>query len=193
MDTIIKAKKGNKKAIKQIVKENIIQVYRLIFLHTKYEEDAKNILRDTIDFIYENFSKVDNEKIILWMYKIAIINTNNFLKCNGMVEKNNSLNSYYYNNKIKIDDAAHKLGICRSEICKLFRYELHTTFTEYISRLRIEHAIELLNSSEANITQISELVGFNSSSYFTEIFKRFYNISPLEYKNQYITKKTSKC
>ena len=90
MDTIIKAKKGNKKAIKQIVKENIIQVYRLIFLHTKYEEDAKNILRDTIDFIYENFSKVDNEKIILWMYKIAIINTNNFLKCNGMVEKNNS-------------------------------------------------------------------------------------------------------
>ena len=52
MDTIIKAKKGNKKAIKQIVKETIIQVYRLIFLHTKYEEDAKNILRDTIDFIY---------------------------------------------------------------------------------------------------------------------------------------------
>ena len=46
MDTIIKAKKGNKKAIKQIVKENIIQVYRLIFLHTKYEEDAKNILEN---------------------------------------------------------------------------------------------------------------------------------------------------
>jgi RNA polymerase sigma-70 factor (ECF subfamily) len=111
LDTIIKAKKGNKKAIKQIVKENIIQVYRLIFLHTKYEEDAKNILRDTIDFIYENFSKVDNEKIILWMYKIAIINTNNFLKCNGMVEKNNSLNSYYYNNKIKMYESIDLLDL----------------------------------------------------------------------------------
>ena len=99
MDTIIKAKKGNKKAIKQIVKENIIQVYRLIFLHTKYEEDAKNILRDTIDFIYENFSKVDNEKIILWMYKIAIINTNNFL------------NSYYYNNKIKMYESIDLLDL----------------------------------------------------------------------------------
>ena len=111
MDTIIKAKKGNKKAIKQIVKENIIQVYRLIFLHTKYEEDAKNILSDTIDFIYENFSKVDNEKIILWMYKIAIINTNNFLKCNGMVEKNNSLNNYYYNNKIKMYESIDLLDL----------------------------------------------------------------------------------
>lgn len=89
-----------------------------------------------------------------------------------------------YNNKIKIDDVAHKLGICRSEVCKLFRDELHTTFTEYISKLRIEHAIELLNSSEANITQISEFVGFSSPSYFTETFKKFFNISPLEYKNQ---------
>ena len=59
MDTIIKAKKGNKKAIKQIVKEKIIQVYRLIFLHSKKEEDAKNIFRDSINFIYEYFSKLD--------------------------------------------------------------------------------------------------------------------------------------
>ena len=111
MDTIIKAKKGNKKAIKQIVKENIIQVYRLIFLHTKYEEDAKNILRDTIDFIYENFSKVDNEKIILWMYKIAIINTNNFLKYVGMVDKDKSLDKYYCDGKINLYEAIDLLDV----------------------------------------------------------------------------------
>ena len=52
-----------------------------------------------------------------------------------------------------------------------------------------EKAIELLNSSEANITQISELVGFNSSSYFSETFKKFYNITPLEYKYQNSNKK----
>jgi len=111
LDTIIKAKKGNKKAIKQIVKENIIQVYRLIFLHTKYEEDAKNILRDTIDFIYENFSKVDNEKIILWMYKIAIINTNNFLKYVGMVDKDKSLDKYYCDGKINLYEAIDLLDV----------------------------------------------------------------------------------
>ena len=54
---------------------------------------------------------MDNEKIILWMYKIAIINTNNFLKCNGMVEKNNSLNNYYYNNKIKMYESIDLLDL----------------------------------------------------------------------------------
>lgn len=94
-----------------------------------------------------------------------------------------------YNQKIKIDLLAKELGICRSEICKLFKNELHTTFTEYLTKLRIEKAIELLNSSEANITQISEIVGFNSSSYFSETFKKFYNITPLEYKYQNSNKK----
>lgn len=94
-----------------------------------------------------------------------------------------------YNQKIKIDLLAKELGICRSEICKLFKNELHTTFTEYLTKLRIEKVIELLNSSEANITQISEIVGFNSSSYFSETFKKFYNITPLEYKYQNSNKK----
>ena len=42
---------------------------------------------------------------------IAIINTNNFLKCNGMVEKNNSLNNYYYNNKIKMYESIDLLDL----------------------------------------------------------------------------------
>ena len=85
--------------------------YKVCPMMNTFGDSPKNILRDTIDFIYENFSKVDNEKIILWMYKIAIINTNNFLKCNGMVEKNNSLNNYYYNNKIKMYESIDLLDL----------------------------------------------------------------------------------
>ena len=44
MDNISKARKGNKKAIKQVIKDNIEQMYKLVFLHTKYEDDAKRIL-----------------------------------------------------------------------------------------------------------------------------------------------------
>ena len=81
MDNISKARKGNKKAIKQVIKDNIEQMYKLVFLHTKYEDDAKRILTDTMYFIEGNMSKLDeNQNIILWLYKITIINTNNFLK-----------------------------------------------------------------------------------------------------------------
>ena len=112
MDNISKARKGNKKAIKQVIKDNIEQMYKLVFLHTKYEDDAKRILTDTMYFIEGNMSKLDeNQNIILWLYKITIINTNNFLKCNGMVQKNNSLNNYYYNNKIKMYESIDLLDL----------------------------------------------------------------------------------
>lgn len=103
MENILKAKKGNKKAIKRLIKDYTEQMYKLIFLHTKYEEDAKIILRDTVDFIEENISKLDEEAdFILWLYKIIIINTNNFLESIGMVEGDMGLDKYYKNDKINL-------------------------------------------------------------------------------------------
>lgn len=87
-----------------------------------------------------------------------------------------------YSKKIKIEDICHEVSICRSEVCKLFKEKLNTTFTEYLTKLRIEKSVQYLLSAEANISQISELVGFNSSSYFAETFKKFFNITPMEYR-----------
>lgn len=96
--------------------------------------------------------------------------------------------SQNYNQRIKIEDISKELGLCRSEVCKLFKDNLNTTFTEYLTKIRIEKAIELLESKEANVSQISELVGFNSSSYFTEIFKKYFKVTPLEYRKQNLKK-----
>lgn len=112
MDNISKARKGNKKAIKQVIKDNIEQMYKLVFLHTKYEDDAKRILTDTMYFIEDNMSKLDeNQNIILWLYKITIINTNNFLKYVGMVDKDKSLEKYYCDGKINLYEAIDLLDV----------------------------------------------------------------------------------
>lgn len=103
MDNILKAIDGNKKAIKQLIKDYSEQMYKLIFLHTKYEEDSKIILRDTICFIEQNISKLDeNQDVTLWIYKIIIINTNNFLESIGMVENDINLQDYCNNGKINL-------------------------------------------------------------------------------------------
>ena len=112
MDNISKARKGNKKAIKQVIKDNIEQMYKLVFLHTKYEYDSKRILTDTMYFIEGNMSKLDeNQNIILWLYKITIINTNNFLKYVGMVDKDKSLDKYYCDGKINLYEAIDLLDV----------------------------------------------------------------------------------
>ena len=97
----MKTIKGNKKTIEQLIKDYSKDMYRLIFLHTKYEEDSKTILKDTIDFIEQNISKLDkSEDIVLWIYKIIIINTNNFLESIGMVEDDKDIQKYCISKRV---------------------------------------------------------------------------------------------
>ncbi|MGN1033709.1 MAG: RNA polymerase sigma factor [Intestinibacter sp.] len=117
---------GNKKAVKQLIKNHSEQMYKLIFLHTKYEEDSKIILRDTIYFIKENISKLsEDEDIILWIYKIIIINTNNFLESIGMVENNRSRDEYFSNEKINLYKAIDLLdGKYKSVVILKYYFDL---------------------------------------------------------------------
>ncbi|MDY2734999.1 RNA polymerase sigma factor [Intestinibacter sp.] len=126
MDNILKAVNGNKKAIKQLIRDYSKQMYKLIFLHTKYEEDSKIILRDTICFIKENISKLDEDQdVILWIYKIIIINTNNFLESVGMVENDINIEDYYNNGKISLYNAIDLLdGKYKSVLILKYYFEL---------------------------------------------------------------------
>ena len=87
-----------------------------------------------------------------------------------------------YKSKITIDDISKEIGLCRSEVCKLFKSELNTSIADYILKYRIEKSIPLLLSNMLNITEIANQCGFNSSSYYAEAFKKLTGMTPLEYK-----------
>ena len=53
---------------------------------------------------------------------------------------------------------------------------------EYINELRISDAKRLLKESSLSVTEIAFLIGFDSSNYFSEIFKKQVGISPLKYR-----------
>ncbi|MCH4167631.1 MAG: AraC family transcriptional regulator [Streptococcaceae bacterium] len=56
---------------------------------------------------------------------------------------------------------------------------------EYLQRRRIGEAQTLLINTDLSITEIAYQVGFNSSSYFTTLFKKIVHLSPRTYRNQY--------
>ncbi len=89
-----------------------------------------------------------------------------------------------YKQKITIDDISREIGLCRSEVCKLFKNEIGLSIADYILKYRIEKSIPLLLSNKLNITEIALASGFNSSSYYAEAFKKLINMTPLEYKKE---------
>jgi two-component system response regulator YesN len=69
---------------------------------------------------------------------------------------------------------------------RLFQRETNERFSQYLLRLRMEKAKELLRSRNHKILEVSERSGFGGNNqYFSNVFKKYTGISPSEYKSLY--------
>lgn len=62
-------------------------------------------------------------------------------------------------------------------------------FSEYLNKIRVEKAAELLLADTASISEISGMVGYSDHSYFTKVFKKITGLSPSHYRKQYVNQK----
>ena len=69
-------------------------------------------------------------------------------------------------------------------ISSRIQYFNDLSFGEYIRKLRIEKAIEYLNSSNYSLTKIAYLTGFSDQSHFTRIFKKHIGQNPSVYRKK---------
>ena len=62
--------------------------------------------------------------------------------------------------------------------------ELGATFSQYLTSVRMNKAIELLQNSDHKVYEIAEEVGYQNFSYFSTSFKKQFGISPFEFRNK---------
>ncbi len=68
--------------------------------------------------------------------------------------------------------------------CKMFKKATGINFTDYLSRIRVEKAKNLLLNRNLRISEIAYEVGFQSLTHFNRVFKRLLGQSPSEYRDQ---------
>ncbi|MBQ9210823.1 MAG: helix-turn-helix transcriptional regulator [Clostridia bacterium] len=90
----------------------------------------------------------------------------------------------HYDEPITLQAIAASGAVCRSRCCALFRGHLGMTPMEYVTRYRLDKACSLLREG-TNVTEAALACGFHGSSYFAEVFKRTWNITPREYQRNY--------
>lgn len=86
------------------------------------------------------------------------------------------------NEGLNIEFISQKLGISRASLYNRLKALTDMGANEYVNKLRIEKAMELLRKNELNITEIAEYTGFSTSRYFSTIFKKYTGITPTQYK-----------
>jgi two-component system response regulator YesN len=86
--------------------------------------------------------------------------------------------------KISLTDVAAHLHLNSSYFSRMYKKETGEGFVEYVTRLKMEKAVELLDQSIKSAEQVAYELGFESKSYFLKTFKRFYGLSPKSYKHK---------
>ena len=88
------------------------------------------------------------------------------------------------NEPISVEAAAAHTGRSASYMMKHFKGELGIRMGAYIMRCKLEEAKSLLTYSEKSLAEISSYLCFSSQSYFQNVFKKQYGITPLQYRKQ---------
>ncbi len=95
----------------------------------------------------------------------------------------------YSDNDLNLKKFSRFFYLTPHYIRRSFKAEFSTNLTEYITYVRMQHAKELIESSNLKFSSLCQEVGFKDASYFCKCFKKYYGLSPREYMN----KKRYKC
>ena len=88
------------------------------------------------------------------------------------------------NESINIDDVARQVHRSSSHMMRRFKEELGIHIGAFITRCKLEEARSLLTYSDKNLAEISSYLCFSSQSYFQNVFKKQYGITPMQYRKK---------
>lgn len=92
------------------------------------------------------------------------------------------IRSHYHEPGFCMEEVAGAVSLSTSYFSTVFRNETGYTFTDYLIRVRMQKAKELMANTNLKIYEISSRVGYDNAAYFSAAFKRYTGVSPSEYQ-----------
>ena len=88
----------------------------------------------------------------------------------------------HYGEKITVQEAAERCYYSQSHFMKYFRQYMGISFVEYLNSYRLFRAAGLLRTTDQPVTRIAQSCGFDNLSYFNRLFRRMYQMTPVQYR-----------
>ena len=91
----------------------------------------------------------------------------------------------YYHESIQLEDLASMTHLSRFYISHSFKKEIGMSPMEYLIAIRIKESKILLRTTNYSISQVADIVGFTTPTYFSKQFRKSTGISPTDYREQF--------
>jgi len=87
-----------------------------------------------------------------------------------------------YMRKIALTDVAKMVFLSDSYFSRIFKDEIKESFSNYLSRIRVEKSMALLLSGDMSLLDICSAVGFEDQSYYCKVFRKYTGVTPGKYR-----------
>ena len=88
----------------------------------------------------------------------------------------------HHGERLPLGEVARRVGLSPYYFCKLFHRTMGMTFTQYLNRVRLERAKDLLLNPALPVAEVASAVGFGSIPHFNRSFKRYTGMTPTAYR-----------
>lgn len=185
---VLELKGENKAAVWRYHFAVMEMVTELLKLLRNYQLDMSEIFDKNV-VLYQEVETIPSlGELSLWLKE----------KCNkiwGMIRKNRTrstniltekaklyIEEHYAKSDLSVEQLCSFLNVSATYFSAMFKKETGMSFVSYLTKIRLEHAMELLNNTEDKSYIIAEKVGYTEANYFSYVFKKQYGVSPSKYR-----------
>jgi len=160
----------------------------LLSVHAEFKASREFFLLDGFDYIHKPFdssraaavlerlsSKLAAKQMEAQAVRFIPTQSESFDKLIAYVMLN-------YAKKIRLADLSKRFGISSTYICSLFLKHYNSTFTLFISNLRMSEAKRLITQTGTPLKEVSVLCGYPSYHHFCRVFKAHFGKPPSKYR-----------
>ena len=83
---------------------------------------------------------------------------------------------------LALDDVARRIATSRRQLQRCFTDLAGESFRDYLTRVRMNHAAEMLTHGRLPVRRVAAAVGYSQPAQFAKAFRRQYDLSPTEYR-----------
>ncbi|SFI27399.1 two-component system, response regulator YesN [Paenibacillus sp. UNC496MF] len=99
------------------------------------------------------------------------------------IQKIKAIVAQSYMENVTVQKLSEQVYLSPNYISLVFKQETGESLTEYVTKVRMEAAKELLKSPDLKILEVAEMVGYENAAYFSTVFKKYAGMHPQKYRS----------
>ncbi|UOQ46657.1 response regulator [Gracilibacillus caseinilyticus] len=163
-----------------------INVLSVLLMEEQYSDNGESDLNEAV-LLQGVYHHQTTKALLDWMLlqlKDWVERSKQFIsnqKTSHLVDQVKEHVHQYYDELITLGEIAEEFHVNRNYLSQLFKKTTGETFVHYLNQYRINKAKELLREKRYMVYEVSEMVGYQNSTYFSQVFKAIVGISPSEF------------